>query len=183
MSFFDYSVNEALWLSLKEESTINRIIDNIYQEYQATIDTFSKRIILSQLDSLLSYSKRFYHRQFITRERANHQILAQLENLLTQYFTTEDLIAKGLPTVQYVADHLNVSPKYLGSLLKVQIGQSSQQYIHDKLIERAKEKLSTTHWSISEVAYALGFEHSQSFSKFFKAKTNLSPLAFKRSFQ
>ncbi|AKD53867.1 helix-turn-helix domain-containing protein [Spirosoma radiotolerans] len=182
-AFFDYSVNEALWLSEKEEATINRIIQNIHQEYQASIDAFSKQIIISQIESLLSYSTRFYHRQFITRERANHQLLSQLDTLLHNYFITDNLVANGLPTVQYVADHLNVSPKYLSSLLNVLIGQSTQHYIHEKLIELAKEKLSTTDLSISEVSYALGFEHSQSFSKFFKTKTNLSPLAFRRSFQ
>jgi AraC-like DNA-binding protein len=101
---------------------------------------------------------------------------------LTSYFTKDDLASKGLPTVQYIADKLNVSPKYLSSLLNVLIGQSTQQYIHDKLIEKAKETLSTTNLSVSEVSYTLGFEHSQSFSKFFKTKTNLSPLAFRRSF-
>ncbi|WAC12504.1 helix-turn-helix domain-containing protein [Dyadobacter pollutisoli] len=180
--FFDYSVNEALWLSRKEEVTINRIIQNIQQEYRATIDAFSKQIISSQIESLLSYSKRFYNRQFITREKSNHQILDQLEKILTSYFTKDDLASKGLPTVQYIADKLNVSPKYLSSLLNVLIGQSTQQYIHDKLIEKAKETLSTTNLSVSEVSYTLGFEHSQSFSKFFKTKTNLSPLAFRRSF-
>lgn len=181
--FFAYSVNEALWLSAKEEATIHRIIDDIRQEYHAPIVAFSKQIIISQIESLLSYSKRFYHRQFITREQSNHQLLAQLDNLLTSYLNTEELVSKGLPTVHYVADQLNVSPKYLSNLLKVLIGQSTQQYIHDKLIDRAKEKLSTTTLSVSEVSHGLGFEHSQSFSKFFKAKTNLSPLAFRRSFQ
>ncbi|SFF23612.1 helix-turn-helix domain-containing protein [Spirosoma endophyticum] len=181
--FFGYSVNEALWLSTKEEATINRIIDNIKQEYTTPIDAFSKQIIIDQIESLLSYSKRFYHRQFITRELSNHQLLAQLDNLLTSYLTTDDLVSKGLPTVHYIADQLNVSPKYLSNLLNVLIGQSTQQYIHKKLIEQAKEKLSTTTLSVSEVSYGLGFEHSQSFNKFFKAKTNQSPLEFRRSFQ
>lgn len=182
-AFFDYSVNEALWLSEKEEATINGIIQNIHQEHQASIDAFSQQIIISQIESLLSYSMRFYHRQFITRKRANHQLLAQLDTLLRNYFVADDLGTNGLPTVQYVADKLNVSAKYLSSLLNVLIGQSTQHYIHEKLIEQAKEKLSTTDLSISEVSYALGFEHSQSFSKFFKTKTNLSPLAFRRSFR
>ena len=181
--FFAYSVNEALWLSSKEEATIHRIIDNIQQEYQTTIDAFSKQIIIAQIESLLSYSKRFYHRQFITRDQANHQVLTQLDNLLTNFLNTDDLVSKGLPTVHYFADQLNVSPKYLSSLLNVLIGRSTQHYIHEKLIERAKEKLSTTTLSVSEVSYGLGFEHSQSFSKFFKAKTNQSPLEFRRSFQ
>lgn len=132
--------------------------------------------------TLLNYSERFYNRQFLTREKSNHQILDRLEKLLTNYFNNEDLLIKGLPTVQHIADKLNVSPKYLSSLLKVLTGQSTQQHIHEKLIDRAKERLSTTDLSISEIAYELGFEHLQSFSKLFKAKTNLSPLEFRQSF-
>ena len=179
--FFGYSVNEALWLSRKEEATINNIIQNIHQEYHSNIDKFSKQIIISQIESLLSYSGR-YNRQFITREKSNHQVLERLEKILTDYFNTDDLVSKGLPTVQYIADKLNVSPKYLSSLLKVLTGQSTQQHIHDKLIEKAKEKLSTTNLSVSEIAYELGFQHSQSFSKLFKTKTTLSPLKFIESF-
>jgi len=180
--FFDYSVSEALFLSDKEERTLDQIIENIKQECRANIDKFSKQIIIAQIESLLSYSERFYNRQFLTREKSNHQILEQLEKLLRCYFNSDDLISKGLPTVQHVADTLHVSPKYLSSLLKVLTGQSTQQHIHDKLIEKAKEKLSTTQLSISEIAYELGFEHLPSFSKLFKAKTNLSPLAFRQSF-
>lgn len=180
--FFGYAVNEALWLSEKEEATINSIIQNIRQEYHANIDKFSKQIIISHIETLLNYSERFYNRQFITREKANHQVLECLEKLLTDYFNSDDLITKGLPSVQYVAEKLNVSPGYLGSLLRALTGQNTQQHIHDKLIEKAKEKLSTTNLSVSEIAYELGFEHSQSFSKLFKNKTNQSPLEFRHSF-
>ena len=180
--FFDYAVNEALFLSEKEEATINGIIENIQQEYNSNIDKFSQSIIISQIETLLNYSDRFYQRQFITRKKNNHQMLERLEKLLTDYFNGDDLISKGLPTVQYVAENLNVSPSYLSGLLKVLTGQSTQQHIHDKLIEKAKEKLSTTNLSVSEIAYELGFEHSQSFSKLFKIKTNVSPLEFRRSF-
>jgi AraC-like DNA-binding protein len=180
--FFDYSVNEALFLSEKEERTLNDIVENIKQEYHANIDRFSKQIIISQVECLLNYSERFYNRQFITREISNHQILERLEKILTDYFDTDDLGSNGLPTVQCIADKINVSPKYLSSLLKVLTGQSTQQHIHDKLIEKAKEKLSTTNLSVSEIAYELGFEHSQSFSKLFKTKTKLSPLKFREAF-
>jgi AraC-like DNA-binding protein len=180
--FFDYSVNEALFLSDKEEKTLNHIIENIKQECHANIDRFSKQIIITQIESLLSYAERFYSRQFITREKSNHQILERLEKLLTDYFNSDNLISKGLPTVQHIADTLHVSPKYLSSLLKVLTGQSTQQHIHDKLIDKAKEKLSTTQLSISEIAYELGFEHLQSFSKLFKAKTDISPVEFRQSF-
>jgi AraC family transcriptional regulator, transcriptional activator of pobA len=181
-SFFDYSVNEALWLSEKEEVVIFNIIQNIRQEYHANIDNFSQSIIISQIETLLNYSQRFYQRQFITRKTTNHQILDRLEKLLSDYFQNDDLISKGLLTVQSIANNLNVSPNYLSGLLKVLTGQSTQQQIHDKLIEKAKEKLSTTDKSISEIAYELGFEHPQSFSKLFKTKTNISPLAFRQSF-
>jgi len=180
--FFNYSVNEALLLSAKEELTLNGIIQNIKQEHHSNIDKFSKQIIISHIEALLNYSERFYNRQFITREKANHQILEHLEKLLNNYFNSDDLMSKGLPTVQYVADKLNISPGYLGGLLRVLTGQNTQQHIHSKLIEKAKEKLATTTLSISEIAYELGFEHSQSFSKLFKIKTTFSPLEFRQSF-
>lgn len=180
--FFDYSVNEALFLSEKEEEILNNIIRNIRQEYHSNIDQFSQDIIISQIETLLSYSERFYQRQFITRKITNHQILDRLETLLSDYFNSDDLATKGLPSVQYISDHLNVSPTYLRSVLKTLTGQSTQQHIHDKLIEKAKEKLSTTSLSVSEIAYELGFEHLQSFSKLFKTKTQVSPLEFRQSF-
>lgn len=180
--FFDYSVNEALFLSDKEEQILNGIIENIRQEYHSTIDKFSKHIIVSQLESLLNYSERFYNRQFITREQANHQLLGRLERLLSDYFESDDLISKGLPSVQTIAGSLNVSPGYLSSMLRMLTGQNTQQHIHEKLIEKAKEKLSTTDLTVSEIAYELGFEHLQSFSKLFKSKTNMSPLQFRQSF-
>ena len=180
--YFDYSVNEALYLSEKEEVTIISLMQNIEQEYRSNIDKFSQDIIIAQLELLLNYADRFYHRQFITRKITNHRILDRLEDILTEYFNSDALAKKGLPTVQYIAETLNVSPNYLSGMLKLLTGQSTQQHIHDKLIEKAKEKLSTTGLSVSEIAYELGFEHSQSFSKLFKTKTNLSPLEFRHSF-
>jgi AraC-like DNA-binding protein len=178
--FFDYAVNEALFLSEKEEATLKSIIQNIEQEYNANLDKFSQSIIISQIETLLNYSERFYQRQFITREKSNHQILDQFEILIENYFNEENNI--GLPTVQYIANTLNTSPTYLSSLLKSLTGQSTQQHIHEKLIEKAKEKLSTTNLTVNQIAYDLGFEHSQSFSKLFKSKTNQSPLKFRQSF-
>lgn len=180
--FFGYSINEALFLSDKEESVINGIAENIRQEYHSNIDSFSQSIIVSQLETLLNYSERFYQRQFITRKISNHQVLERLEKWLANYFNDEQLVHKGLPTVQQIADELAVSPGYLGSLLKVLTGQSTQQHIHDKLIEKAKEKLSVTQLSVSEIAYELGFEFPQSFSKIFKNKTGMTPLQFRESF-
>jgi AraC family transcriptional activator of pobA len=180
--YFDYSVNEALFLSEKEEAIINNIIQTIQHEYHSNIDNFSQQIIISHIETLLNYSERFYHRQFITRKITNHKILDRLEEMLTDYFNGDELVKKGLPTVQYIASTLNVSPKYLSSLLKVLTGQTAQQHIHEKLIEKAKQKLSTTDLSVNEIAYELGFEHSQSFCKLFKSKTRLSPLKFRQSF-
>jgi len=178
--YFDYAVNEALFLSEKEEKTIISVLQNIRQDYHSNIDQFTQHIIIAQLELLLSYADRFYHRQFLTRKISSHQILERLETVLKEYFDSDAY--KGLPTVQYIAETLNVSPNYLSSLLKVLTGQTTQQHIHNKLIDKAKERLSTTGLSVSEIAYELGFEHSQSFSKLFKAKTNLSPLAFRQSF-
>ena len=180
--YFDYSVHEALFLSDKEETTIISILQNIQQEYHSNIDKFSQDIIIAQLELLLNYADRFYNRQFITRKITNHTILDRLEDMLNEYFDSDDLIKKGLPTVQHIAETLNVSPNYLSGLLKTLTGQSTQQHIHDKLIEKAKEQLSTTNLSVSEIAYELGFEHPQSFSKLFKTKTNFSPLGFRQSF-
>ncbi|WP_276381712.1 AraC family transcriptional regulator [Flavobacterium sp. H4147] len=180
--YFGYAVNEALHLSEKEENMLIDIIKNIQQEYQSNIDKFSQDVIIAQIELFLTYAERFYNRQFITRKISSHQILARLEKLLEEYFNDTVLITKGLPTVPYIADNLNVSPNYLSGLLKLHTGQSTQQHIHNKLIEKAKEKLSTTQLSISEIAFELGFEHQQSFSKLFKTKTNISPLEFRQSF-
>lgn len=180
--YFDYSVNEALHLSEKEEAIITGIIQQIEQEYHSNIDKFSQDVIIAQLELLLTYADRFYHRQFITRKITNHKILIRLEDILTAYFNSDAMMKEGLPTVQYVARALNVSPNYLSSLLKVLTGQNTQQHIHAKLIEKSKEKLSTTDLSVSEIAYELGFEHPQSFSRFFKTKTNQSPLEFRQTF-
>ncbi|WP_343657839.1 helix-turn-helix transcriptional regulator [Chryseobacterium sp.] len=180
--YFGYNTNEALFLSDKEETLINTIIDNIRSEYNSNIDKFSQEVIIAQLELLFTYAQRFYERQFITRKITNHQILGKLEDILEKYFNNEDLVSKGLPTVQFVADSLNISVKYLGSLLKQLTGLTTQQHIHEKLIEKAKEKLSTTDLSVSEIAYELGFEHSQSFNRLFKSKVKESPLEFRARF-
>jgi AraC family transcriptional regulator, transcriptional activator of pobA len=180
--FFDYAVNEALHLSEKEEATITGIIENIEQEYRSSIDNFSRNVMISQIELLLNYSDRFYNRQFITRQKASSDLLIKLEDLLNEYFDGKNESQAGLPTVKYIADNLHVSPNYLSDLLRTLTGQNAQQHIHNKLIERAKEALSTTSLSVGEIAYRLGFEHPQSFNKLFKKKTNISPLEFRNSF-
>lgn len=180
--YFSYAANEALFLSHKEEALINGIVNNIMNEYNSNIDKYSQDVIVAQLELLFTYAERFYERQFITRKISNHKILERLEGVLSDYLNSENLSTTGLPTVQKVANSLNVSSKYLSSLLKQLTGFSTQQHIHEALIHKAKEKLTTTELSVSEIAFELGFEHSQSFNKLFKSKTKQSPLEFRALF-
>lgn len=180
--FFSYSINEALHLSDKEEKMLEGIFKNIEQEYQTSIDQFSQDVMVSHLELLLNYCNRFYNRQFLTRKKTGNDLLSKMEGLLDEYFKNDKLIESGLPTVQYFAEKMNVSSNYLSDMLRILTGQSTQQHIHNRLIEKAKETLTTTNLSISEIAYQLGFEHPQSFSKLFKSKTNLTPLEFRSSF-
>lgn len=180
--FFSYAANEALHLSAEERQTVISIFEMIQNELASRIDDYSQDVVISQLELLLNYANRFYKRQFITRKAASNDLLQKLEDTLNNYFETEQSSDQGTPSVQFLAEQLNVSPSYLSDMLRVLTGKNTQQHIHDKLIEKAKEMLSTTNLSISEVAYALGFEHSQSFSKLFKIKTKLSPVEFRQSF-
>lgn len=179
--FFSYAVNEALHLSEDEENDLIEILYKIDKECQH-IDKHTQEIIISQIDLLLNYSNRFYERQFITRKSSNHQLLAKFENFLNDYFQTDESLKNGILTVQNAAKEMNLSPSYLSDLLRVHTGQNTQQHIHEKLISKAKEKLSTTQLSVSEIAYTLGFEHAQSFSTLFKTKTKQTPLEFRKSF-
>ncbi|GAB3898048.1 helix-turn-helix domain-containing protein [Larkinella knui] len=180
--YFSYAVNEALHLSEKEETMITAIMKNIEQEYRSVIDNFSQDVIVSHIDLLLNYCNRFYNRQFITRKHASNDLLIKLETVLSDYFNSEKVQELGLPTVQYISDELAISPNYLSDLLRTLTGQSTQQHIHNKLIEKAQEILTTTSLSVSEIAYQLGFEYPQSFSKLFKSKMNVSPMEFRHSF-
>jgi AraC-like DNA-binding protein len=180
--FFSYATNEALHLSEKEKTTILSIFKNIDEELNSRIDDFSQDVIISQIELLLNYANRFYKRQFITRKAVNSDLLQKLEDLLDEYFTSNKSLSDGIPTVQYLSEHLNVSPGYLSDMVRSLMGQNAQGLIHQKIIEKAKEKLSITNLSVSEVAYELGFGHPSSFTKLFKAKTKLSPLAFRKSF-
>lgn len=180
--YFSYAAHEALHLSEKEEAMITGIMQHIAQEYRSVIDHYSQDVIISQTELLLNYCNRFYNRQFITRKNANNDLLTKLETLLDAYFDPAGKEQKGLPTVQFLSEQLHVSPNYLSDMLRSLTGQSTQQHIHNKLIEKAKEILTTTTLSVSEIAYTLGFEYPQSFNKLFKSKTNLSPLAFRNSF-
>lgn len=180
--YFGYSVYESLYLSDKEETLLTGIARYIEQEYHSNIDKFSQQVIIAQLEVILTYTDRFYQRQFITRKISSHQMVSRVDDVLDKYFNSEALAKLGLPTVSFIADQLNVSAGYLSELLKALTGQNTQQHIHEKLIEKAKEKLSTTDLSVSEIAYELGFEHAQSFNKLFKAKTAITPREFRASF-
>ncbi|SDJ11881.1 helix-turn-helix domain-containing protein [Chryseobacterium jejuense] len=180
--FFSYTANEALFLSEKEEKSIIDIIDNIGQEIDANMDSFTQDLLLSNLDLLLKYCDRFYNRQFLTRKKVNNDLLSKLETLLDEYFRNDQLIVNGIPTVHFVAEKLNLSANYLSDMLRVQTGQTTQQHIQNRLIEKAKELLSTTEMSVSEIAYQLGFEHPQSFHRLFKNRTSVSPLEFRATF-
>ena len=180
--FFSYDVSEALFLSAKEKEVIAGLFASIANELDNNIDNFSQDILVSQIELLLNYSNRFYNRQFITRKAINNDILRSLDNLLDKYFEEDNSLKNGLPSVKYISTALKLSPRYLSDLLSSLAGLNTQQYIQHTIIEKAKEKLSTTNLSVSEIAYGLGFEHSQSFSKLFKTKTQLSPLAFRSTF-
>jgi AraC family transcriptional regulator, transcriptional activator of pobA len=180
--YFSYSVNEALHISEKEKETIIAVYRIIEDELNSRIDEFSQDVIIAQIELLLSYANRFYKRQFFTRKAVNSTILQKTEAFLDDYFNNRQSLDNGIPTVQYLSAQLHLSPGYLSDMLRSLIGQNAQQYIHFKLIEKAKEQLSTTKLSISEIAYEMGFEHSQSFSKLFKSKTNISPLEFRKLF-
>lgn len=180
--FFSYANIEALHLSDKEEIMISGLIQNLQQEIEAMIDNYTQDVVVSHLDLLLNYSNRFYNRQFITRKKASNDLLLKFEDLLNAYYQNDDLSVSGLPSVQYFTEKLFVSAHYLNDMLKNLTGQTTQQHIQNQLLEKAKELLSTTELSVSEIAYQLGFEYPQSFSKVFKNKTNQTPLEFRQSF-
>ncbi|MWB94338.1 helix-turn-helix domain-containing protein [Flavobacterium sp. GA093] len=181
--YFSYSVNEALFLSDKEKQVIFTVFENIKEELNNTIDDFSQDVMVSHIEVLLHYSNRFYKRQFLTRKTANSDLLSQMEQLLADYFEKKKAINEGLLTVEYLAYQLHLSPRYLSDMLRSLTGQNAQHHIHEKVIEKAKEYLTTSNITVAEVAYLLGFEHPQSFSKLFKKKTNQTPVQFKELFQ
>jgi AraC-like DNA-binding protein len=180
--FFSYDVSEALFLSAKEKDTIANLFASIANELYNNIDSFSQDVLVSQIELLLNYSNRFYNRQFITRKASNHDIVTSLDNLLNKYFEEDNSLKNGLPSVKYISSELKLSQRYLSDMLSSLTGLNTQQYIQNAIIEKAKEKLSTTNLPVSEIAYGLGFEHSQSFGKLFKTKTTVSPSEFRHSF-
>ncbi|KGO95053.1 helix-turn-helix domain-containing protein [Flavobacterium subsaxonicum] len=179
--FFSYAANEALHLSDKEREIIIVLFKVINDELHSRIDDFSQDVIVSQIDLLLTYSNRFYKRQFITRKAINNSLLQKVEEVLDNYFDNEASLKQSIPTVQYLADQTNLSASYLSDMLRSLTGQNAQHLIHHKLVEKAKEILSTSDLSVSEIAYQLGFEYPQSFSRLFKTKITISPTEFRQS--
>lgn len=178
--FFSYHANEALHLSFEEQQIILRIFDGIKREYESNIDSFSQEVILSSIDLLLVHINRYYSRQFITRKNFHNDMLSKVEDLLINYYSTNEY--ESLPTVQYLADRLNLSAAYLSDMLKSYTGLTAQQHIHQCVINKAKELLTVTELSVSEIAYELGFQHPQSFTKLFKQKTDTTPLKYRQLF-
>ena len=180
--FFSYDTDEALHLSEKEKETIFSVFKIIDEELKNRIDDYSQDVIISQIELLLNYSSRFYKRQFITYKAVNDNLIEQFEKVLDSYFSSDNSLQSGMPSVQYVAEKLHVSTNYLSDLLRSLTGLNTQQHIHNRLIEMAKEILSTTNLSVSEIAYQLGFDYPQSFTRLFKNKTSQTPLEFRQSF-
>ena len=177
-SFFSYEIAEALHLSEKEKQLLFECIVKIQSELKENIDDYSQTIIVSTIELLLNYCNRFYGRQFITRKATNRDILEKVEVLLKEYFSNKR-DSFGLPTVKYLADAVNLSPGYLGDLLKKETGLNAQEHIHHYIIEAAKNILLNSSQSISEIAFQLGFEYPQYFSRLFKQKTGTTPLEYR----
>ncbi|BDD07031.1 helix-turn-helix domain-containing protein [Aureibacter tunicatorum] len=174
-SFFAYKQTEALHLSEREKGVLLNIMQTIKEEYALNIDKHSQKLIITNIELLLDYCARFYDRQFYTRSNMNKDIVIQFEGILREYINSDQLNDLGIPTVKYCADQLNMTPNYLGDLLKKETGQSAQEHIHHYIIEKAKNQLLASSEQVSQIAYSLGFESAPYFSKLFKRKTGYSP--------
>lgn len=179
-TFFSYETAEALHLSDKEKQTLYDCVQKISIELQENIDNHSQTLIVSNIELLLNYCSRYYGRQFITRKSSNSNTIAQVEKLLKSYFKSERLKETGLPTVKYLADNVNLSASYLSDLLKKETGMNAQDHIHYYLIEEAKNILINSDNNVGEIAYSLGFEYPQYFSKLFKQKTGKTPIEYRK---
>ncbi|TRX71455.1 AraC family transcriptional regulator [Carboxylicivirga sp. M1479] len=178
-SFFSYEVNEALHVSELEKQTIGELKNKIIQEYCMNIDKHSQKLIVSNIELMLDYCTRFYDRQFYTRENLNKDLVSKFDSVLKDYYATDKALETGLPTVKYCGAALNLSSNYLSDLLKKETGRNAQEHIHHFIVDRAKTKLLNSTESVSQIAYDLGFEYSQHFSKVFKKKTGISPAEYR----
>ena len=180
-TFFRYEENEALHISFDEKNTLAAILKQMEKEYQTDIDKHSQILLLSNLELLLNYCMRFYGRQFITRTNQNRDIIARFEQFLTEYMHSEELKHSGLPSVKLCAEHLSLSASYFSDLLKSETGKNAQEHIHFYLLDKAKTLLQNTNKTVNEIAFELGFEYPQNFSKLFKKKLGISPTDYRKT--
>lgn len=178
-SFFEYDTNEALHLSDKERNFLNTLVDTIEQEINQNLDRHSQELIVQNLETILKYSSRYYDRQFYTRTNLNKDVVSKFEGYLRSYFDSELLMEKGMPSINQCGEALNLSGPYLSDLLRTETGKSAKDHIHFHLINRAKTILLNSTDSVSQIAYQLGFEYPQNFSKLFKSKTGMSPKEYR----
>lgn len=174
-SYFSYEAHEALHISEKEREVFVDCLTNIQHELDHSIDRLSKRLIAKNIELLLDYCLRFYERQFVTREKVNHDILSKFERLLDKYFANNNAERNGLPSVKYCASELCLSPNYFGDLIKKETGQTAQEYIQRHIIELSKERILDPQKNIGQVAYELGFQYPQHFTRMFKRATGMTP--------
>lgn len=179
-TFFSYSVSEALHISEDEKQILTETVKTIEREYKSNIDKYSKGVIVTAIEQLLNYSQRFYGRQFITRQKRNTDLISKFERLVNDYFQTNQLNEKGLPTVDYFANTLNLSAGYLTDLLKKETGKTTKEYLQIEVIERAKYKLLNSNDTVNEIAYSMGFEYPQYFNRLFKSKTGMTPTEYRQ---
>lgn len=178
-SFFNYEVDEALHLSEKEKRTLSELVRKIEDEVVQSIDKHTQKLIVSNIELILDYCTRFYDRQFYVRSDLSCDVVTQFRKFLTAYFASQEQLENGLPTVRYCGENLGVSPNYLSDLLKKETGRNAQDHIHTFIIEKAKTLLLSTNNTVSEIAFGLGFEYSQHFSRLFKSKTGMTPKEYR----
>lgn len=178
-NFFSYDIHEALHLSDAEKRILKSCVDIIIEEYNQRIDNHSQKVIVSTLELLLNYCSRFYERQFNTREAQNKDIVSQVERILKDYYDSGELAELGPPSLNYLADKVNLSHNYLSDLLKKETGRSAKEHINDFIVNKAKNLLLSTEGSVSEIAYELGFNYPHYFSRLFKNKTGLTPQKYR----
>ena len=181
-SYFSYEVHEALHLSDDEKNTLNDLIAKIRQEYSQNIDKHSQKLIISTIELLLDYCNRYYDRQFYIRTNYNQDLISKFEALLKEYYSSDKPHQLGIPSVKYCGEQMNMSPNYLSDLLKKETGKNAKDHIYYYITNKAKNKLLGTTLSVSEIAYDLGFEYPQHFSKLFKKKTGISPAQYRNAY-
>ncbi|MEC8429563.1 MAG: helix-turn-helix transcriptional regulator [Pseudomonadota bacterium] len=179
-SFFDYDINEALHLSDQEKSSLSELAEKIQNECCQNMDRHTQKLIISNVELMLDYCMRYYDRQFYVRTNLNQDLASQFERQLKSYFESQQALDQGLPTVKFLGEVMNMSPSYLSDMLKKETGRTAQQHIQDAIVDRAKTLLLATTDQVSQVAYELGFEYPQHFSKMFKNHTGMSPGEYRK---